>query len=337
MEKNHTIKESKVNETEPGLFDTLGDELKRARIRKKLTIDVVADTLKIRAIYIKALEENQYTVFPAIVYGVAFLRTYADYLGLDTADLVSRFKEETNHLITPPTELPIRSKNSIMPSKFVLFCMVVALIGIWIAWSSVPYVSQLHFSFEKLPVVQTMTAEQSEMPKSDIQSMETILALPETQIETGVNLSDVQDINKVSDASDELSKSKITEDIVLSTDVSDKVDEVSNENLSEKIVSDAFLSKITGQKYGDEAQTELVIVAKSRVWIDVKENKKVIFNQILSAGDAYFVPQSENDLIMRTGNASGLEVYINGVSKGLLSERETVKNNIILKPSSFER
>ena len=81
----------------------------------------------------------------------------------------------------------------------------------------------------------------------------------------------------------------------------------------------------------------VVIVAKSRVWIDVKENKKVIFNQILSAGDAYFVQQSENDLIMRTGNASGLEVYINGVSKGLLSETETVQNNIILKPSFFER
>ena len=56
------------------LFDTIGDELRRARTSKNLSIEKAAEALNIRPIYIEALENNKTDAFPAPVYGVAFLR-----------------------------------------------------------------------------------------------------------------------------------------------------------------------------------------------------------------------------------------------------------------------
>ena len=83
-------------------------------------------------------------------------------------------------------------------------------------------------------------------------------------------------------------------------------------------------------------EAAIVLVANDRVWVDVKEKNAIIFNQVMMRGDAYFVPQSKADLIMRTGNARALFVYVNGMPHGIISKTETVKNNIVLKPETFE-
>ena len=82
-----------MEQTEKTLFDTVGDELRRERIAKKLDVKTVANHLRIRESFVIALETNDYTVFPALVYGIGFLRTYASYLGLEATPLVERIKK----------------------------------------------------------------------------------------------------------------------------------------------------------------------------------------------------------------------------------------------------
>jgi cytoskeletal protein RodZ len=61
----------------------LGNSLREARSRQGLGYPQVELATKIRAKYVRALEEEQFDVLPAETYVRGFLRTYADFLGLD--------------------------------------------------------------------------------------------------------------------------------------------------------------------------------------------------------------------------------------------------------------
>ena len=61
----------------------IGYSLRAARERQGIGLPEAELATKIRAKYIRALEEEDFEVLPADTYARGFLRTYADYLGLD--------------------------------------------------------------------------------------------------------------------------------------------------------------------------------------------------------------------------------------------------------------
>ncbi len=61
----------------------IGNSLREARLRKELDFPELEQGTKIRAKYLRALEDEQFDQLPAPTYIKGFLRTYADYLGLD--------------------------------------------------------------------------------------------------------------------------------------------------------------------------------------------------------------------------------------------------------------
>jgi cytoskeleton protein RodZ len=61
----------------------IGNSLREARQRQGLEFTDIELATKIRARYLRALEEESFDVLPAQTYVKGFLRTYADYLGLD--------------------------------------------------------------------------------------------------------------------------------------------------------------------------------------------------------------------------------------------------------------
>lgn len=61
----------------------IGSSLREARSRRQIEIAQVEQATKIRGKYLRALEEEQFDVLPSQTYVKGFLRTYADYLGLD--------------------------------------------------------------------------------------------------------------------------------------------------------------------------------------------------------------------------------------------------------------
>ena len=64
------------------MFD-LGTSLREARARQGLDLPQAELATKIRAKYLRALEEEQFDSLPAETYVRGFLRAYADFLGLD--------------------------------------------------------------------------------------------------------------------------------------------------------------------------------------------------------------------------------------------------------------
>ena len=61
----------------------IGNSLREARMRKELDFPELETGTKIRAKYLRALEDENFEVLPSATYVKGFLRTYANYLGLD--------------------------------------------------------------------------------------------------------------------------------------------------------------------------------------------------------------------------------------------------------------
>jgi len=72
---------------------SLGESLKKRRLQRGLTFDMIGQDTRISQRFLKALEEEQWAEFPAKVYLEGFLRQYAAYLGFDGGEFVLKFRE----------------------------------------------------------------------------------------------------------------------------------------------------------------------------------------------------------------------------------------------------
>jgi cytoskeleton protein RodZ len=70
----------------------IGASLREARMRQRIDIIEVEQATKIRTKYLRAMEDEEWSVLPGPTFAKSFLRTYADYLGLDSRLLVEEWK-----------------------------------------------------------------------------------------------------------------------------------------------------------------------------------------------------------------------------------------------------
>ena len=70
----------------------IGETLREARVRQRVNIEELEQTTKIRAKYLRALENEEFGLLPGPTYVKSFLRTYAEKLGLDPQLLVEEYR-----------------------------------------------------------------------------------------------------------------------------------------------------------------------------------------------------------------------------------------------------
>src|SRR5919206_1338713 len=75
-------------------MQAIGDRLREARMRQGLDLTEVEAATKIRAKYLRAMENDEFSMLPGTTYVKSFLRTYAEYLGLDAQLLVEEFRAQ---------------------------------------------------------------------------------------------------------------------------------------------------------------------------------------------------------------------------------------------------
>jgi cytoskeleton protein RodZ len=75
-------------------LETVGQDLRAARLRRGDEIASVSRALKIRKDHLEALEEDRIEDLPGKTYAIGFVRSYSRYLGLDSAHYVERFKQD---------------------------------------------------------------------------------------------------------------------------------------------------------------------------------------------------------------------------------------------------
>ena len=73
---------------------TLGQDLKKERELRGISLKEIADTTKINIRYLQTLEEDQIDVLPGSFFIKGILRSYSEYVGLDEHDVLNRFYQE---------------------------------------------------------------------------------------------------------------------------------------------------------------------------------------------------------------------------------------------------
>src|ERR1700710_1314646 len=88
----------------------IGSLLRETRMRERIDITTVESATKIRAKYLRALENEEWDQLPGPTFVRTFLRTYAEYLGLDPKLLVEDYKQRSER--PGPQDLPPFSKRA---------------------------------------------------------------------------------------------------------------------------------------------------------------------------------------------------------------------------------
>jgi cytoskeleton protein RodZ len=71
----------------------IGAQLRETRMRRRIDISEVEAATKIRAKYLRALENEEWSLLPGPTFVKTFLRTYAEYLDLDARSLVEEYRQ----------------------------------------------------------------------------------------------------------------------------------------------------------------------------------------------------------------------------------------------------
>jgi cytoskeleton protein RodZ len=118
----------------------IGTTLREARMRARIDISEIEAETKIRAKYLRALENEEWDLLPGPTYVKSFLRTYADALGLDGKLLIEEYKLRHERLsdvelqpIAPPGQRERRRRpRAAIPRGWLVLVVVLALLaGLW--------------------------------------------------------------------------------------------------------------------------------------------------------------------------------------------------------------
>jgi cytoskeleton protein RodZ len=71
----------------------IGETLREARMRRRIDMTEVETATKIRGKYLRALENEEWDLLPGPTFVKTFLRTYAEYLDLDSRLLVEEYRQ----------------------------------------------------------------------------------------------------------------------------------------------------------------------------------------------------------------------------------------------------
>lgn len=119
--------------------EELGKALTEGRIARGLTLHDVERDTRISSKYLQALEEGNLDVLPAPVYARAFMRTYAQYLGLNAPALVQRLPGAKPEPELPPLpELGREATAPLISASWLVAGVVVAmllLVGLLLFWN----------------------------------------------------------------------------------------------------------------------------------------------------------------------------------------------------------
>jgi cytoskeletal protein RodZ len=86
--------ESPLGPPDLKVHESIADSLRLARQEHGQDLRTVAQVLRIRLAYLEAIEKGDFEQLPGTAYAIGFLRTYAEFLGLDGEQIVERFKHE---------------------------------------------------------------------------------------------------------------------------------------------------------------------------------------------------------------------------------------------------
>lgn len=132
-------------------MQTVGQLLKKARLEKGISLEEIASQTKIRQNFLSNLEADDFASLPSLTSAKGFLKTYADFLGLSTDQILAVFrrdfgKKEGKKFLPQGLIRPIDDRNLLWSPKFSLIALI-AVVFLGLA----AYLIFQYFSLVKSP------------------------------------------------------------------------------------------------------------------------------------------------------------------------------------------
>lgn len=333
------------------------DMMRRVRLEKRLDLNDASAYLCIRAQFLRAIEDGNLKELPGETYASGFIRSYASFLGLDPnktdrlyrEEMLASAKEKTH----PVSEEEIEKA---APDNKIIILSLVLLIVLSIAWK---FYSN---SVQEVPVAQTQTREEAFEPENpypfdNVTTKQESYVAPQDKEPDAVppvpprkpavpeekpaavseKTKTMAEQSAVSDVSVEEKERENKPEAVdaVKRDPVDVKTEKPAETVpvaQETVAPKPYVPKIFGIKNVD---ARIVLRAKEETWIEVTRGDEVLLTRTLYAGDRYRVPVDSKDLYLKTGNAGGLDVFVDGTLVPSLGKRGSTKSKIALDADSF--
>ncbi|MFJ7667699.1 helix-turn-helix domain-containing protein [Lysinibacillus sp. NPDC097195] len=132
------------------LVAELGTRLKEARLSKGYSLDDLQEITKIQKRYLVGIEEGNYSIMPGSFYVRAFIKQYAEAVGLNPEEILETYKNElpgtpNDQVSQSLTQTSTRRKVSktpsnkmmeAMPKVIVALFIIVIIVAIWVLFQS---------------------------------------------------------------------------------------------------------------------------------------------------------------------------------------------------------
>jgi cytoskeleton protein RodZ len=104
---------------------------------------------------------------------------------------------------------------------------------------------------------------------------------------------------------------------------------------TEQVVAPAVAADGSASGNSSDGQKRVVLRATADSWIAVRDaDRAVIFTRLLKPGDSYEVPD-QIGLSLRTGNAGGLEITVDGKPVPPIGPNGAIRGNVALDPQAL--
>jgi cytoskeletal protein RodZ len=262
----------------------LGTRLKEARTVKGYSLDDLQEMTKIQKRYLAGIEEGNYSMMPGPFYVRAFIKQYADAVGLNSDELLESYKQEvpsstTEEVRQTMTSAPSRRKPISKSSNNIsdIFPMIVValfiIIGIVIFW----------YFYQNLAAKDDPAATETEQQLS--------LEEPETKEESSAVDSETQEPEE------------------------EPVEEEPVEEVEPKqtIAMGSIEGETTNYTLSGTDTFSIKIVARGRAWVGVQNQSGVeMLGRELAEGETVTLDLSDNETArVRVGASPQIDVFVN--------------------------
>jgi cytoskeleton protein RodZ len=273
-----------------------GDDLRRRRAALGLDLATVAAALRIKPAYLAALEAGRPDELPGAAYAIGFMRAYADHLGLDGGEMVRRFKRELAPLAAKPYRaFPIPLGERSMPGNGILLVALILAICTYGGW--------FYLSTGRGP-------------------------RPERVAEIPLELLPYPERSRARPAAPRPAEAQAS--LQLPVALTEVPEPSSPTEVGSGSAGPPGGSPIVDAAAEPTAPRGVVIHAVADSWIQIRDARQsVLLTRVLKAGESYGAPDQPG-LSMRTGNAGGLEITVDGVSVPSIGRMGMVRRNVAL-------
>jgi cytoskeleton protein RodZ len=316
-------------------LETVGRDLRAARLRRGDEIAQVSRALKIRKDHLEALEEDRLEDLPGKTYAIGFVRSYARHLGLDTDQYVERFKQEISGRADDhsrePAPIHQEEGRHYLPHGWRIIAGVVILLlgyGVWHLMAPSGDSSQ---QVPPPPVLNPPKPKPKPAPQPIVAPPQTATPSPAADASPpAASALGQQAAATPPPAAGAKPPATSTTQMAAPPTIRTGAPQ------GAPVGAQAAVPAASSQTFGAVNDSSRVIIrARGPVRVTVKgPDGSMLLNRDLQAGDSYRTP-NEPGITLATNDAGALEVDMDGTSLGRLGQQQQVLGRVSLDPQSL--